>query len=260
MNMCLKNLFCGHPQPPVTSNKMLLSFSINDYKGGENDLNGCINDQKNLSAKLKELWPDMQIRTFQDNEVTKERFVSEVMNAFKDMPEGELMIHYSGHGTQINCTEGDEVDGMDEALYLYNGVLDDDEMNILLSGKPAGLKVSFLSDSCFSGSNTRAIETKARFLHYSGQNNTGKVRKRFASKPLTWVTISGCKEDQTSSDAIIGGVWNGAYTYYAVKTLSKGMTFRAWAEATKTALKKARFEQVPTIEGPENLLDSIVFE
>lgn len=258
--MCLRKIFCGHPQPPVASKRMLLSFAINDYKNSGNDLNGCINDQKNLSAKLKELWPDIQIRTFQDNEVTKERFLSEVMDAFKDMPVGELMIHYSGHGTTINDVHGDELDGVDECLYVINGVITDDEMNILLSGKPTGLKISFLSDSCFSGSNTRAIETKARFLHYPGQNNTGKVRKRFASKTLTWITISGCKEDQTSSDAIIGGVWNGAYTYYAVKTLSKGMTFQTWCEATRYALNKARFEQVPTIEGPDNLLDSIVFE
>jgi len=258
--MCIRKLFCGHPQPPVSSKRMLLSMSINDYRGDENDLNGCINDQKNLSAKLKQLWPDMQIRAFQDNEVTKERFVSEVMDAFKDMPVGELMIHYSGHGTQIADIHGDEPDRLDECLYVFNGVISDDDMNILLSGKPAGLKVSFLSDSCFSGSNTRAIETKARFLHYPGQPDTGKVRKKFASQPLSWVTISGCKEDQTSSDAIIGGVWNGAFTYYAVKTLSKGITFQAWCEATKYALNKARFEQVPTIEGPESLLDSIVFE
>jgi hypothetical protein len=182
------------------------------------------------------------------------------MDAFKDIPAGELMVHYSGHGTTINDTSGDESDGKDECLYAYNTVITDDDLNNLFSGKPTGLKLSFLSDSCFSGSNTRDIQVKARFLHYPGQNNTGKVRKRFASKPLSWVTISGCKEDQTSSDAIIGGVWNGAYTYYAVKTLSKGMTYRAWAEATKYALNKARLEQVPTIEGPENLLDSIVFE
>jgi hypothetical protein len=43
-----------------------------------------------------------------------------------------LLIHYSGHGTYVPCKEGDEADGVDEAIYFYNGAFTDDEFNKLL--------------------------------------------------------------------------------------------------------------------------------
>lgn len=39
-----------------------------------------------------------------------------------------LIIHYSGHGTYTPDRSGDEADGVDEALYLYDGMLIDDEL------------------------------------------------------------------------------------------------------------------------------------
>lgn len=43
-----------------------------------------------------------------------------------------LMLWYSGHGTYVKDHNGDEADGYDEALYLYDGALTDDVLGNIL--------------------------------------------------------------------------------------------------------------------------------
>ena len=48
--------------------------------------------------------------------------------------EGKVrVIQVSSHGTYVKDTSGDEADGRDEALYLYNGTVIDDEIGAILS-------------------------------------------------------------------------------------------------------------------------------
>jgi hypothetical protein len=50
--------------------------------------------------------------------------------------EPTLLIHYSGHGSYTYDANGDEEDGRDEALYLYDDMLVDDEINEILKTIP----------------------------------------------------------------------------------------------------------------------------
>ena len=43
-----------------------------------------------------------------------------------------LVVHYSGHGTFVKDRNGDEADGQDEAMYLYDGALLDDELSLVI--------------------------------------------------------------------------------------------------------------------------------
>jgi hypothetical protein len=43
-----------------------------------------------------------------------------------------LVVWYSGHGSYIRDVHGDEEDGVDETLYLYDGNLVDDDINSIL--------------------------------------------------------------------------------------------------------------------------------
>jgi hypothetical protein len=56
-------------------------------------------------------------------------------------------------------TNGDEIDGLDEALCPYDlqtggGALIDDEINTLFSARKAGVRLVLISDSCHSGTVT----------------------------------------------------------------------------------------------------------
>ncbi len=82
-----------------------------------------------------------------------------------------MVIHYSGHGQQIFDDNGEEIDGLDEAIVPYdawvkythnykgeNHIRDDEIGNILANfrnklGKDGQLLM--LLDSCHSGSSTR---------------------------------------------------------------------------------------------------------
>ena len=128
--MCWKkifDLFKPDPIVSITGDKVALLFAINDYMGNNNDLSGCLNDIDDVEKKLKNEFPEFQVRKFKDSEVTTQRFISEIENAMNTIKlPGVLYIHYSGHGTQIpNIQESNKYD---EALYLYNGPLVDDNI------------------------------------------------------------------------------------------------------------------------------------
>ena len=250
--MCFKKKTVPFEYKP----RMCLYSAINDYPGEENDLRGCVNDQKGFIKWVAAGWPEIVHLEFKDSEVTVKNFENQLNKAISALPgvpvvffsdscfsgsntrhietskpkfirthdvrgnvkkrflkpntignwiaisgcredqtsadayingkyngaasyaamtspkdvtwkewvaianawlethgfeqrmtiEGneELMnkkifshdvifVHFSGHGTQIRDKEGDEEDGYDEALYLYDGVFTDDRMNAILS-------------------------------------------------------------------------------------------------------------------------------
>lgn len=240
---------------PIEANKILLSFAINNYPGSANDLNGCINDQKNIVNKL----PDFFVRTFKDSEATKARFTSEVEAVVTQAKAGDIIIiHYSGHGTYVTDTSGDEPDNADEAIYLYDGALIDDKIGEILQKTPDGVTVVILLDSCFSGTATRKL-SRPRFIQIE-RAMPKKVRKKFLrSNEIKWIVFSGCSEHQTSADAYIGGEYNGAFTYYAMKALDRSFTYEQWYNKIREYLPSRSFEQIPTLEGPDELINKVCF-
>lgn len=259
--MCFKNWFTK-PVPVVwpRSAKVALLFAINNYPGGDNDLNGCLNDQANVASKL----PDFQIRAFKDSEVTVARFLDEIKRAlFAAVENDVILIHYSGHGTYVTDMHGDEADGYDEALYLYDRSLVDDEFGAVLDHVPKGVTVVILLDSCFSGGSTRFTvldaDKQSKFVRTSEDSRPGKKLSSFAREgAIKWIVFSGCSERQTSADAFINGAFRGAFTFYAMRALQYSDTYSQWFDKIKSFLPSAEFEQIPTLEGPAELLNKRV--
>ena len=102
--------------------------------------------------------------------------------------------------------------------------------------------------------------TRNRF-HDSGIP-PGKIVKRITRLPVeaNHIVMSACLENETASDAYINGAWAGAFTFFAVMALKTGMTYRQWYAEIRKFLPSVDFTQTPTIEGPDYLLDRIVFE
>jgi len=215
---------CWHKPPPIVvnpANRRLLSFTINNYPGSINDLNGCSNDGKQVKETLLNYWPDFDVKRFIDSEAKLSTFKAEVAAA----------------------------------------------INVL----NPGATVLILPDSCFSGTVTRFMDlglkadlhpTKNRFF----QQEDIPIRPRlktgtFAARgDIKWIVISGCGETEYSADAFINGAYHGAFTYYAMKTLVPGITYRQWHKEICKYLPGTKFEQSPTIEGPDYLLDKNVFD
>ena len=252
-----KNLFGGSTVNPPTwehAPKVALSFGINNYPGGQNDLNGCINDVELVVERL----PEFQIRKFKDEEVTVGNTVNQIEYVIGNAVENDIiLIHYSGHGTYVEDKNGDEIDGYDEALYLYDGVLTDDKMNEMLQKIPAGVTVALLLDSCFSGTATRNPH-KIRFMPPTFERKEHLRIKRGWYEDMKWIVISGCGENQTSADALINGKYNGAFTYFAMFTLNRTMTYQTWFNKIREFLPSRDFDQAPTLEGNSDLINKQV--
>src|SRR5689334_8700157 len=95
--------------------KTALCIGINDYPGTQMDLKGCVNDAKDWSQALAAR--GFEVHTLLDAEAT----LAAMRSAFHRVVEGAgagdtVVITYSGHGTYVPDTNGDEVDGLDEAL------------------------------------------------------------------------------------------------------------------------------------------------
>jgi len=87
---------------------------------------------------------------------TRNGVLSAVRSAAKKLKGGDFFfLTYSGHGGQIDDVSGEE-DDKDETWCLYDGQLIDDELYCELSRFEAGVRVLVLSDSCHSGTVTRA--------------------------------------------------------------------------------------------------------
>jgi hypothetical protein len=88
---------------------------------------------------------------------TRSAVLGAMRSAAKTLGSGDLFfLTYSGHGGQIPDVSGEEDDKKDETWCLYDGQLIDDELYFELSRFGSGVRVLVLSDSCHSGTVTRA--------------------------------------------------------------------------------------------------------
>ena len=74
----------------------------------------------------------------------------------------------------------------------------------------------------------------------------GDIRTREAN-----ILLAGCRPDQQSADARIGGEFHGAFTFYLAKAITDAngqLTYRQMIDRTGKALGANRFEQIPQLE------------
>jgi hypothetical protein len=241
---------------PITSKHVFLGFGINDYQGSDNDLRGCRNDIEDEIKKLKREFPEFQCLKYFDSQVTTRFFVEEVQRVMSALPsDGFLYIKYSGHGTQIPTVA--EANKYNEALYLYNGPLVDDEIYKLQQQTPLGQTVLAKFDSCFSGDiGSRAFcnpgYRKARFMPLQGVPLMYVPVNRLAKTDdgQRWIIMSGCGEEQTSADAMFNGRANGAFTYYDLQSYFRGTLYLNELSGVRKQLFNYSFSQRPELSGP----------
>jgi len=147
------------------ADKALLT-GINDYRS-ISDLRGCVNDVRNIERLLVDGlgYSSGSIRVLTNQEVTKERIEREWRWLLEGTQRGDrLLFHFSGHGSYTVDEDGDEDDGVDELLCLYDMDFDDnrtylldDDLNRLTRRVPDGVELTVILDSCHSGTATRLL-------------------------------------------------------------------------------------------------------
>ncbi|MCB1938458.1 MAG: caspase family protein [Rhodocyclaceae bacterium] len=248
-----------------------LCIGINDYPGTDGDLAGCINDAHDWSALLAER--GFGVRRLLDAEATKAAMVQAIGDVLAGAAGGDaVIITYSGHGTWLPDTSGDEPDGRDEALCPHDiadgQALVDDEIAALFGQRASGVNVVLISDSCHSGSVIRGDESdldpqlpRARFLPPSSwmdsralAGQVARPRALFGGLSRTGgdLLLAGCQDTEFSWDTRFGGRPNGAFTFYALKsfrTLLPGASYQQWFRAISHYLPSTRLPQNPQMLG-----------
>jgi len=242
--------------------KKAICVGINNYPGISNDLNGCVNDANDW-ANLLEL-SGFQVEKILDDQATKHNILSALDSLVTNAASGDqIVFSYSGHGTSVADTSGDEVDSYDEALYVYDGVLLDDELRTIIQKLNPEAHMVVISDSCFSGTVTRALITdlaKPKYVKTDDIPVKAKLKKRFlAEEDMIEILISGCSDSEYSYDAYLNGRWNGAMSAYALSVIQKGQTYNEFYSLLRALLPSSEYPQTPQLEGSNENKNSIVF-
>ena len=171
--------------------KKALLVGVNKYKYVR-PLNGCVNDVRNMADILTSFYGFSadEIRTIVDESVTRNNLMNRFDWLLDDVKEGDLLLfHFSGHGSQIQDRDGDELeDDLDEILCLYDmdfrnpdSYLPDDDFNDIIDRLPKGVFLTVCIDSCHSGTATRDLAFLTSGLQIPPTE--AKIQPRFIEPP-----------------------------------------------------------------------------
>ena len=175
-----------------------------DYDG---DLPGCIHDADRMENFL--LDQDYSVYKICGQSATWNHIVwaiTAICGASYTGMFQELFIYYSGHGTRVTDTTGDELDGHDEAIVTSdNYAISDDLFHTYLSWVPSWVKVKILMDCCHSGT---AMDLAYRWY----PETDAHMRNYMKSYNADIQMISGCMDDQVANEVTVNGTPQGVMT------------------------------------------------
>ena len=264
--------------------KKAVLIGVNRYKMAGADLRGCVNDVKNMEGALTKFYgfKSSDIVSLLDEKATTKAMKAAMKSIVGGAAKGDVvLVHFSGHGSNVPDKNGDEADKRDEILCPHD--LDwmdpflDDWLRKTFDSVRKGVSLTAIFDCCHSGTATRVMlppdaPIVPRYLPSpwdiaaveSGRKLRGTLRgtvrssSRAARKKKDVVTanipevlISGCRDTQTSADAHIGGSYNGALTYTLVAVLREAKGKISYSDLHTNVLarlKRDGFDQVPQLE------------
>lgn len=221
------------------------------YAGWKGELVACENDARDMETIANAQGFATQCL------LTKAGTCSAVLDAIekgaKELVEDDFfLLTYSGLGGQINDVNNDEPDGLDETWALHDRELVDDELYAMWSRFRPGVRIFVLSDSCRSGTMTKAMflnpvsflphlerrvrastgpSLRPKFLPPDVQSKIYKERAtlyndiRRKTPPRAKVNlecsvilISACQDNQVAMD----GTQNGLFTETLLKVWDNG--------------------------------------
>ncbi|KAJ7073307.1 caspase domain-containing protein [Mycena belliarum] len=232
-----------HQHPPIpaasphfmyskcTGRRRALCIGIN-YRGQSHELRGCINDAKHvfnfLVRRMGYKAEDIVVLTDDSPHPRAQPTRKNILDAMRWLvsdarPHDSLFFHYSGHGGQTRDLDGDEVDGYDEVIYPLDykrhGHIIDDEMHaIMVKPLPSGCRLTAVFDSCHSGTALDLPYIYDSHGRLKGRHVSDRARARKAT-PADVISLSGCKDGQTSADTFAGGVAVGAASHAFIKAI-----------------------------------------
>ena len=261
--------------------KKALCVGINDFKNYPSAaLNGCVNDSEEMKDVLKTFlgFTDADIVTLTDEKATKANIMENLNAMVVGAREGRysfLVFSFSSHGTQVPDLSGDEPDRADEAFCPHDlaqeegkwdpdHIISDDELHNLFTKLPENVLLEVFLDTCHSGTGLKSIDLlldrRPRYLpppsleafkEIEERHSRGLVKSLMEKGIIHHILWTGCRSDQTSADAIIGGEWHGAFTYFFCKEMRENenrLSRKDLIEKIREDLTNGHYTQIPQLE------------
>jgi hypothetical protein len=207
------------PAAAPTGKAMSLHLGLNavdpaSYAGWSGELTACEFDANDMAAIAKSR--DMKPTVLPTKSATRAKVLTAMRAAAKKLKAGDLFfLTYSGHGGQVPDVTGEEDDKKDETWCLYDGQLIDDELYMELSEFAAGVRILVLSDSCHSGTVTRAAppdplmmagEGRSKMMPPAVAMRTYREHQKFYDGIQKEVAAAAGKKDITNPDSALANV------------------------------------------------------
>jgi metacaspase-1 len=217
------------------------------YAGWNGRLQACEADARDMADIARSR--KFTVKRLLTRSATRRAVLAGIARAAAALRSGDFfLLTYSGHGGQVPDRNHDEPDLQDETWCLYDGELIDDEINQALARFKAGVRVLVLSDSCHSGTVTKAMFYAARGATGAGAASAAdRIRYRNMPREVALRTyrahrtmydklqdaikgdpraavraavilISGCQDNQLSQD----GDFNGLFTANLLRVWKEG--------------------------------------
>lgn len=162
-----------------------------NHYGGEMYLPSPVNDARAMRDIASALGYDALLLT--DQSATSAAFIGFMRSAADKLSAGDsLFITFSGHGGQIpnQGVSDDEADMKDETICLYDRMLRDDEIYLLLSQLREGVRVHIVFDSCHSATAAKDPAFSPE-MHLKGYKSM--YSKRISDKTVHASPYTGAK-------------------------------------------------------------------
>lgn len=246
---CCAILLCAMSSLPATAARHALLIGIQNYldtphfRGrGIQQLAGPHNDiviLKELLLSERFQFPQKNINTLLDEQATH----TGIEKAFQDLaarvqPGDFVYVHFSGHGSEHDNFDDEEISGMDQTWVTYGspdtGSKDsrdiiDDQINIWLSkiGTTTD-NIVFVSDSCHSGSVSRGLLPGVRAIGKDNRPYPGITRSDNL-KPVG-IRIGASGDTENAYEYRVGGKVYGRFTWHWAQSLSMIKPGETWSD------------------------------
>lgn len=239
--------------------KLALLIGIN-YQGTESELRGCETDVYNMEKELINFHgykkDNIKILTTDATGRNIMHYLAKMVIEAYHNRANEIFFHYSGHGSHLKDNNGDETDGRDECIipvdYNLCGVITDDLLHSYFSYIPETCKCTCIFDCCHSGT---ILDLEYQYQRDEKQNPFSTVKSNV-------LLLTGCRDDQTSADALIDQKWQGAMTnafLYSMETLDRDVTCYMLLAQMRSYLSENGYTQVPQLCSSKRLTNTSIF-
>ena len=254
--------------------KYALLIGIN-YTGMFCSLKGCQNDIEDI-RKLIPSWGFPKENTLIMTDSSKGNLypnaynISYQINSLcSKMKSGDVAIfYYSGHGTRIRDTSGDEKNNYDSCIVPIDfqkvGVLSDDSLKYYFNKIPAGANMFCTFDSCnsqsvcdlkynlFDTSYRKDVTVKLKGFDYTewSRRQMVMVDEKQIDTKCDIISLASCRDDQVSYDLGRNGALTAAFLQTIKKYNSGGiptLQLQHILQNVRGAIVNMRLSQVPQL-------------